>query len=168
MEWLVARGFPYSTPDQRLQIKTDDGAKGEGGIEFYAVMMHGPASREHFAAQAIELIDLILREADRNPWQAIALAHQLGVLDGDARLVGVEPVWGIGHRSRAGAVAGGKLRSKRARDQHLAELYLSKRERAQQNLSDTEIKREIARGAGLKPDTGRKAIDRGLRALNKI
>ena len=114
------------------------------------------------------MIDLILREAERAPWQAIGWAHQLGELGGDARLAGMEPVWMIGQKSQAGAVRGGEARTTKERDRRLAEAFLSKRENAKKETSDTEIKRAIGRSNKMKGEAARKAIDRGLRLLGKI
>jgi len=90
-QWLVSYGVPYPAPGQRFRFETKDGVREEGDIEDYARLVHGVNSREHFAARAIELIDRIMRYADAAPWKAIGWAHELGVLDGDARRAGVEP-----------------------------------------------------------------------------
>jgi hypothetical protein len=96
--WLIDRGFPNAEPGKRFPFKTEDGGSGEIDLELYAAMTRGAGSRGHFAARALELIDRVLCDAESAPWRAIWWAHELGTLDGDARLAA--------RRSGASAVAG--------------------------------------------------------------
>jgi len=158
--WLIDRGFPNPELGKRYRFETEDGGKGEGDIESYAAMTRGAGSREHFAARAIELIDRVLSEAERTPWRAIGWAHELGTLDGDARLAGVEPVWRRGleaieageHAATATHGTPEERRAKREKRRASFEKY------RKQDLSKGEAERKAARECGCTTRTIRAAV----------
>ena len=165
--WLVVHGFPQPAPGERFPTTVlPDGGRVDGDDEMRAALLHGVPSPEHFAASALQLIDRILEHADSDPWLAVALAHELGVLDGDARLTGIEPIWRIGHNSREGAIKGGKTKSKASRDKKMATEFRRQRAATPKRVSDSKIMDRVGKELCVNPSAARKAIRRGLKLLD--
>jgi hypothetical protein len=70
-------------------------------------------------------------------------------------------------KSTEGARAGGKARSTTDRDRELAIEFRHRRKTIKRAVSSTSIKDKIGAEHGMKPETARKAIGRGLRLLDK-